>query len=78
MAYSLEAVAVLAMLFGDFGDGCGLCSQHHCPQTHANANVTSPRHRGEHSSSPASTPFRLHFAVLILIFVDMLLIGLLH
>lgn len=49
------------------------------------ANVTSPRHhhRPEEStfsfsSSLPSTCFRLHLGVLILLFVDMLLIGLLH
>lgn len=40
------------------------------------ANVTSPRHH--HPAEHFSFFFTEHFAVLILIFVDMLLIGLLH
>lgn len=78
MAYSLGVV--VAVVPPDWLPGCGLCSQHSCSQMHA--NVTSPRHHPAQqstfaSSSSLSTRFCLHFSVLIL-FVDMLLIGLLH
>lgn len=79
MAYSLGVV--VAVVPPDWLPGCGLCSQHSCSQMHA--NVTSPRHHPAQqstfasSSSSPSTRFCLHFSVLIL-FVDMLLIGLLH